>query len=113
MQFTDEDRTPIGATPRPDRDRLNTFENEVYGLSAEARSTLGDDAWRTTIALGGDISWTRQEGLRDGTEPPAGEVYPTRAFPATDFMLGGLFLATEMAVFDGTVTGFPALRYDF
>ncbi len=113
VQFTDEDRTPIGATPRPDRDRLNTFENEVYGLSAEARSTLGDDAWRTTIALGGDISWTRQEGLRDGTEPPAGEVYPTRAFPATDFMLGGLFLATEMAFFDGTVTVFPALRYDF
>ena len=113
VQFTDEDRSPVGATPRPDRERLNTFENEVYGASAEARSVFGNDAFRTTLAFGGDISWTRQEGLRDGTEPPFGEVFPTRAFPATDFMLGGLFLASEFTFFDGALTLFPALRYDF
>ena len=113
VQFTDEDRSPVGATPRPDRERLNTFENEVYGASAEARSVFGNDAFRTTLAFGGDISWTRQEGLRDGTEPPFGEVFPTRAFPATDFMLGGLFLASEFTFFDGALTVFPALRYDF
>ncbi|MXP10504.1 TonB-dependent hemoglobin/transferrin/lactoferrin family receptor [Pseudoblastomonas halimionae] len=113
VQFTDEDRSPIGATPRPDRERLNTFENEVFGLAAEARSVLGSDAFRATLALGGDVSFTRQEGLRDGTEPPAGEVYPTRAFPATDFMLGGVFLASEFALFDGALTIFPALRFDF
>ena len=113
VQFTDEDRSPVGATPRPDRERLNTFENEVYGASAEARSVFGGDAFRTTLAFGGDVSWTRQEGLRDGTEPPFGEVFPTRAFPATDFMLGGVFLATEFTFLDGAVTLFPALRYDF
>jgi hemoglobin/transferrin/lactoferrin receptor protein len=113
VQFTDEDRSPVSATPRPDRERLNTFENEVYGASAEARSVFGGDAFRTTLAFGGDISWTRQEGLRDGTEPPFGEVFPTRAFPATDFMLGGLFLASEFTFFDGALTLFPALRYDF
>ena len=113
VQFTDEDRSPVGATPRPDRERLNTFENEVYGASAEARSVFRNDAFRTTLAFGGDISWTRQEGLRDGTEPPFGEVFPTRAFPATDFMLGGLFLASEFTFFDGALTLFPALRYDF
>ena len=113
MQFTDEDRSPVSATPRPDRERLNTFENEVYGFSAEARSVFGSDAFRTTLAFGGDASWTRQEGLRDGTEPPFGEVFPTRAFPATDFMLGGVFLATEFTFLDGAVTLFPALRYDF
>ena len=113
VQFTDEDRSPVGATPRPDRERLNTFENEVYGASAEARSVFGSDAFRTTLAFGGDVSWTRQEGLRDGTEPPFGEVFPTRAFPATDFMLGGVFLATEFTFLDGAVTLFPALRYDF
>ncbi|UYH55067.1 TonB-dependent hemoglobin/transferrin/lactoferrin family receptor [Qipengyuania sp. SS22] len=113
VQFTDEDRSTVSATPRPDRERLNTFENEVYGLSAEARSVFGDDAFRTTLAFGGDVSWTRQEGLRDGTEPPFGEVFPTRAFPATDFMLGGVFLATEFSFLDGAVTLFPALRYDF
>ena len=113
VQFTDEDRSPVSATPRPDRERLNTFENEVYGASAEARSVFGSDAFRTTLPFGGDISWTRQEGLRDGTEPPFGEVFPTRAFPATDFMLGGLFLASEFTFFDGALTVFPALRYDF
>jgi|TARA_R110002012_G_scaffold21835_30_gene75809 hemoglobin/transferrin/lactoferrin receptor protein len=113
VQFTDEDRSPVSATPRPDRERLNTFENEVYGFSAEARSVFGSDAFRTTLAFGGDASWTRQEGLRDGTEPPFGEVFPTRAFPATDFMLGGVFLATEFTFLDGAVTLFPALRYDF
>lgn len=113
VQFTDENRSPVDATPRPDRERLNTFENEVYGASAEARSVFGSDAFRTTLAFGGDISWTRQEGLRDGTEPPFGEVFPTRAFPATDFMLGGLFLASEFTFFDGALTLFPALRYDF
>ncbi|MEH6683338.1 MAG: TonB-dependent hemoglobin/transferrin/lactoferrin family receptor [Qipengyuania sp.] len=113
VQFTDENRSPVSATPRPDRERLNTFENEVYGFSAEARSVFGGDAFRTTLAFGGDVSWTRQEGLRDGTEPPFGEVFPTRAFPATDFMLGGVFLATEFTFLDGAVTLFPALRYDF
>ena len=113
VQFTDEDRSPVSATPRPDRERLNTFENEVYGFSAEARSVFGGDSFRTTFAFGGDVSWTRQEGLRDGTEPPFGEVFPTRAFPATDFMLGGVFLATEFTFLDGAVTLFPALRYDF
>jgi hemoglobin/transferrin/lactoferrin receptor protein len=112
-QFTDEDRSPLGATPRPDRERLNTFENEVYGIAAEVRSVFGDDSFRATLAFGGDLSFTRQEGLRDGTEPSFGEVFPTRAFPATDFALGGVFLASEFALFDGRLTIFPALRYDF
>ncbi|WP_338447274.1 TonB-dependent hemoglobin/transferrin/lactoferrin family receptor [Pelagerythrobacter marensis] len=113
IQFTDEDRSPVGATPRPDRERLNTFENRVYGAAAEARSTFATGGLSHTLAFGGDISFTRQEGLRDGTEPPAGETFPTRAFPVTDFMLGGVFLADEIALFDGAVTIFPALRFDF
>lgn len=113
VQFTDEDRSPVSATPRPDRERLNTFENEVYGLAGEARSSFGGEAMAHTLAFGGDISWTRQEGLRDGVEPPAGEVFPTRAFPATDFMLGGLFLADEISLLDSRLTLFPALRFDF
>ncbi|AKM06145.1 TonB-denpendent receptor [Pelagerythrobacter marensis] len=113
VQFTDEDRSPTGATPRPDRERLNTFENRVYGAAAEARSTFGTGPLSHTLAFGGDISVTRQEGLRDGTEPPAGEVFPTRAFPVTDFLLGGVFLADEIALFDGALTVFPALRFDF
>lgn len=112
-QFTDEDRSPVGTTPRPDRERLNTFENEVFGAVAEARSEFATGGAHHVLAFGGDVSWTRQEGLRDGVEPPFGEVFPTRAFPATDFMLGGAFLADEIALLDGRVTIFPALRFDF
>lgn len=113
VQITDEDRSPVSATPRPDRDRRNTFDNRVFGLSAEARSVVETSTVRVTLATGGDISWTRQQGLRDGTEPPAGEVFPSRAFPVTDFMLGGMFLASEFALFDGALTVFPAVRLDF
>ena len=113
VQFTDEDRSPVSATPRPDRERLNTFENEVYGLLAEARSQFATGGANHVIAYGGDISWTRQQGVRDGTEPPAGEVFPTSAFPATDFMLGGVYVADEISLFDGRLTLFPALRFDF
>ncbi len=111
-QFAEEDRTS-GTRPAPDRTRLNTFDNEVYGLAAEARSSFGSSNFRHTLAFGGDVSWTRQEGVRDGTVPPFGETYPTRAFPITDYTLGGVFIADEINLFGGTVTVFPALRFDF
>lgn len=113
VQFTDEDRSPVSSTPRPDRERLNTFENEVYGLVAEARSEFATGRASHVLAYGGDISWTRQEGLRDGVEPPFGEVFPTRAFPATDFMLGGIYLADQISLLDGRLEIFPAVRFDF
>lgn len=106
-QFTQEDRTPAA-----DRTRLNTFENRVYGASAEARAAFDTGAIGHRLVFGGDVSFTRQEGLRDGTVPPFGETFPTRAFPATDFTLGGVFVGDEIAVADGLVTLFPALRFD-
>lgn len=101
VQFTDEDRTPAA-----DRERLNTFENRVNGAAAEVRGGVGP----VRLVAGGDISFTHQEGLRDGVVPPAGEVFPTRAFPETDFMLGGLFVAGEVEL--GPLTVYPALRFD-
>jgi len=106
-QFTAEDRDPA-----VDRTRLNTFENRIYGAAAEARASFRTGGLQHRIVFGGDIGFTRQEGLRDGTVPPAGEVFPTRAFPATDFTLGGLFVADEIEIGDGTLTLFPALRFD-
>lgn len=112
-QFALEERTPLGATPAPDRERRNTFDNRVYGVVSELRSTLDLGGITNRIAIGGDVSWTRQQGVRDGTEPPRGEVFPTRAFPLTDFTLGGVFIANEISLAGGAVTLFPALRYDF
>ena len=104
-QFTREDRTPAA-----DRTRLNTFENRVWGVSAEARSDFDTGAITHRLVIGGDISFTRQRGLRDGTVPPAGEVYPTRAFPSTDFTQVGVFVGDEISL--GPVTLFPGLRFD-
>ncbi len=112
-QFAFEERTTLTATPAPDRERLNTFENRVYGAVGELRSGFALGGTRHRIALGGDISWTRQQGLRDGTFPGRGESFPTRAFPVTDFTLGGLFVSDEITLFDGALTLFPALRFDF
>lgn len=112
-QFADEDRSPTGATPRPDRERLNTFDNEVFGAVADFRSAFNTGFIKHTLTFGGDISKTRQEGLRDGVEPPFGEVFPSRAFPVTDFTLGGVYVGDAIEFADGAVTLYPALRFDF
>ena len=112
-QFALEERTPIGSTPRPDRERMNTFDNEVFGAVADFRTAFQTGSIKHTLTFGGDISKTTQQGLRDGTEPPAGEVFPTRAFPKTDFTLGGFYIGDAIEFGDGLVTLYPALRYDF
>lgn len=108
VQFSDEDRTTLA-----DRERLNTFENRVYGAAVEARSDFATGPVGHRLSYGGDISRTRQKGLRDGVTPPAGETFPTRAFPVTDFTLGGLFLGDELSLLGGKLTLFPALRLDY
>ena len=105
-QFTDEDRTPAA-----DRERLNTFENRVIGFAADARSDFTTGALSHRLVYGGDISKTRQRGLRDGVIPPAGEVFPTRAFPTTDFTRAGLFVGDQIEI--GALTLYPALRFDW
>jgi len=106
-QFTFEDRNPAA-----DRTRINTFENRVYGASAEARSAFATGPLEHRLVFGGDVSVTRQKGLRDGTVPPFGETFPTRAFPVTDFTLGGVFVGDEITIANGVVTLFPAVRFD-
>ncbi|MFD1789759.1 TonB-dependent hemoglobin/transferrin/lactoferrin family receptor [Sphingomonas floccifaciens] len=105
-QFTREDRTPAA-----DRTRLNTFENRVYGAAAEARFGFATGPLSHRVVLGADASRLRQRGLRDGTVPPAGETFPTRAFPTTDFTLAGAFLSDEITA--GPLTLFPSLRVDY
>ncbi|HSX57546.1 MAG TPA: TonB-dependent hemoglobin/transferrin/lactoferrin family receptor [Sphingomonas sp.] len=104
-QFTFEDRNPA-----VDRTRINTFENRIYGAAGDVRLNFGSTETPLRLILGGDVSVTQQEGLRDGTVPPAGEVFPTRAFPRTDYTLVGVFAAGEVTV--GPVTLHPALRFD-
>lgn len=107
-QYTEEDRTPSA-----DRTRLNTFENRVIGASADARADFATGSIGHRLVFGGDVSKTRQRGLRDGTVPPFGETFPTRAFPETDFTRGGLFAGDEISIADGRLLLYPAVRFDF
>jgi hemoglobin/transferrin/lactoferrin receptor protein len=107
VQYTAEDRNTAA-----DRTRLNTFDNRVYGVSAQLESAFGLAGVEHKLIYGFDASRTRQSGVRDGTVPPAGEAFPMRAFPTTDYTLVGAFVQDEIALLDGRFSLFPALRFD-
>ncbi|MFC5345511.1 TonB-dependent hemoglobin/transferrin/lactoferrin family receptor [Brevundimonas staleyi] len=106
-QYTFEDR--VGT----DRIRDNQFNNEVFGVSAFARKTFGEGSGvENRLTFGGDWSQTTQEGIRDGTVPPAGEVFPTSPFPKTDYTLAGAFIQDEIVLAGGALRIIPAIRFD-
>ncbi len=107
-QFSAEDRN-VSA----DRTRRNTFDNRVWGFGAEAQSSFVTGDISHHFVYGGDASFTHQAGVRDGTVPPFGETFPTRAFPTTDYTLAGFFVQDEIETLDGRLTLYPALRYDY
>jgi hemoglobin/transferrin/lactoferrin receptor protein len=107
-QFTAEDRNPA-----VDRTRLNTFDNRVWGISGEAHAEVETGPATHRLVFGADVSVTKQEGVRDGTVPPFGETFPTRAFPVTDYVLAGAYIQDEIVLLDGAVSLFPALRADY
>ncbi|MEH0198088.1 TonB-dependent hemoglobin/transferrin/lactoferrin family receptor [Caulobacter sp. CCNWLY153] len=105
-QFSAEDRYTAA-----DRTRDAKFDNEVFGGAVELTSKASFGGVDHSIVWGADASLTRQQGLRDGTVPPAGETFPNRAFPTTDYTLFGGYVQDEFSV--GPVTFYPALRYDY
>lgn len=107
VQYTAEDRNTAA-----DRTRLNTFDNRVYGVSAQLESAFGVAGVEHKLIYGFDGSRTRQTGVRDGTTPPAGEAFPMRAFPTTDYTLLGAFVQDEIGLLEGRLTVSPALRID-
>lgn len=105
-QFSAEDRNTAA-----DRTRDATFDNRVFGAGVELHSRFETGAFTHEIVWGGDASITRQKGTRDGTVPPAGETFPGKAFPTTDFTLAGLYVQDEIKA--GPVTIYPAVRFDY
>lgn len=105
-QYTFEDRVGV------DRTRDNTFDNKVVGVAAHARKTLAFGGAEHRLTVGGDWSRTTQQGVRDGTVPPAGETFPTSAFPKTEYSLAGVFVQDEIVLAGGSLRIIPALRYD-
>jgi hemoglobin/transferrin/lactoferrin receptor protein len=82
------------------------------GASLEVDKAFEAGGLSHHLTYGGDVSKTRQEGVRTGTTPPAGETYPTRAFPNTDYVLAGVYVQDEIGLADGRLRLYPALRYD-
>lgn len=106
-QATFEDRRTAA-----DRSRINTFDNRVWGFAGDVTLGFETGAARHRLVTGADVVFTRQDGLRDGTVPTPPDVFPTRAFPTTDFTLAGLFVGDEIRFGDGRFILFPALRFD-
>lgn len=96
-----------------DRVRDNTFDNDVLGLGVQLNSGFATGAVDHWLSYGVDASRTRQEGVRDGTVPPAGESFPTKAFPTTDYTLAGLYVQDELLLLNERLRLYPALRYDY
>ena len=105
-EFSNEDRNTAA-----DRTRINTFDNDVFGFSGQADSTFQTGWASHLVIVGADVSFSHQEGIRDGTVPPVGETYPTRAFPNTDYTLAGGFVQDEIRI--GALKLYPALRLDY
>lgn len=105
-QRSAEDRATLA-----DRRRDNHYEERLVGLNLQAglRSRAGGLPQRLVYGL--DLAQARIDNLRDGSVPPAGETFPTKAFPATDFTTLGAFLQNELQLGERWVLT-PALRYD-
>lgn len=108
-QFTFEDRDPA-----VDRTRDVTFDNRVYGFNADGQRTFGrGGAVEHRVTFGADWSQTTQEAIRSGTIPGAGETFPNRPFPITEYSLAGVFIQDEIRLLDGRLSVTPAVRYDW
>jgi hemoglobin/transferrin/lactoferrin receptor protein len=95
-----------------DRTRDNRFDNKVTGINGQLALKFVTGAIGHRVLIGGDFSRTRQTGLRDGTVPPFGETFPTKAFPDTDYDQGGIFIQDSIDVADGRLLLYPSLRLD-
>ena len=92
-----------------DRIRNNSFDTKVFGLSSLLETNL-TGVVQQRVTYGVDWSRSNIAGLRDGTVPPPGEVFPTKPFPDTSYTLAGGFVQSEIEA--GKFSVIPGLRFD-
>lgn len=100
-QFAAEDRHIS-----PDRTREGRYKEALIGLSSQAQTQL--DGQRLSYGL--ELSRNRISGLREGSVPPAGEIFPSKPFPDTDYSQIGAFVQSEIE--GGSFSLIPGLRYE-
>ncbi|PZO52297.1 MAG: TonB-dependent hemoglobin/transferrin/lactoferrin family receptor [Alphaproteobacteria bacterium] len=106
-QFTAEDRNTSA-----DRTRETTYDNDVWGVTAQGESEFGGEAVQQRFVYGLDYSVTTQGAIRGGTVPTPPAVFPERPFPETEYTRTGLFLVDEISLLNGSLLLFPGVRYD-
>ncbi|MDI4632460.1 TonB-dependent hemoglobin/transferrin/lactoferrin family receptor [Pelomonas sp. V22] len=89
-----------------DRTRDGHYQEKLIGLSSVGQTQLSGQR----LSYGLDLSRNRISGLRDGTVPPAGESFPNKPFPDTDYTLAGAFVQDEIEAGDFSLI--PALRFE-
>ncbi|MFM7011003.1 MAG: TonB-dependent receptor domain-containing protein, partial [Betaproteobacteria bacterium] len=103
-QFTEEER--VRTQPRT---RDNTYRTRLVGLTSQFESNLS--GWvNQKLTYGVDWSQAYVSGLRNGTVPPYGEVFPVKPFPDSRYTQGGIFGQSEIEL--GSVSVIPGLRFD-
>lgn len=105
-QFTYEDRNSS-----VDRTRETTYDNDVWGVTAQAESVFGG-AVQHRFVYGVDYSVTTQGAIRDGTVPTPPTIFPERPFPETEYTRTGAFLVDEISLLDGALLLLPGVRFD-
>ncbi|MFJ2994996.1 TonB-dependent hemoglobin/transferrin/lactoferrin family receptor [Pandoraea sp. NPDC087047] len=94
----------------PDRTRDNTYKERTVGGSLQAESNFATGPLTHKLVYGTDASLAYVTGYRNGTVPGAGESFPNKAFPDTDYTLFGAYLQDEIRY--GALTVTPGIRYD-
>lgn len=94
-----------------DRRRDNTYRETANGVNASFAQEINVAGVDNRLVYGGDYSQTKVASIRDGLVPPAGETFPTKPFPDTDYTLSGLFIQDEIAISD-RFSLIPGLRFD-
>jgi hemoglobin/transferrin/lactoferrin receptor protein len=104
-QFATEERYRAG-----ERTRNNTYQTNVMGFATQFESNLSR-VLEQRLTYGLDWSQANIQGVRDGTVPPYGGVFPDKPFPDTVYTLSGAFLQSEIELGDLTIT--PGVRFDY
>jgi hemoglobin/transferrin/lactoferrin receptor protein len=104
-----EQRSAEDRNSAADRTRDNRYHQKVQGLSVQLESNFSAPLTQR-LAYGLDASRSTISGVRDGTVPPAGETFPVKPFPDTDYTLAGAFVQSEIEA--GAFSIIPALRFD-
>jgi hemoglobin/transferrin/lactoferrin receptor protein len=94
-----------------DRRRDNRYAEQVVGLNTQFDRGFSTGALGHRLVYGLDLARAEVTNLRDGSVPPPGETFPTKAFADSDYDTLGVFVQDEIALgTDWFLT--PGLRYD-